>query len=576
MAEKKATADSRLASLIKEESGSPPPYSSQPSSTQASSSNLEAGGEAPPLLENLDLQPSPLELPTAAECLVHLKLLHAFAKLRSDIGNEEGLFGIDLDKFEDAREDIQSKDAHQPDGVHREGAIKATAAGHELSGEEKAEATLKERIREKRWTVFVTKAVDRFEKWWDSLSLRGDRSLLPLRTTEFETQVPGGNLPFKPELQGLDDVIRDILPPLDILMVWHSYLLSPRIYFEDCLRLSRSELWRTPFPWKLINEAIDNDTYEYTAPTEAIETFNKSLDIPWDTADDSRPKTISCPKCLQPVSVPWTRPPATTDLGAIEAYLINDTGFAGHLFEACPGCEFTITHEKLRVGKFIKDSKALSVQQRPLPGTILNSAGFPQLTDGNKKLGTHDPFFPNRVLEKLSEFKYSELQKEIETLSIEVLKARFENTMRSSWSVKTVNSAQYKPELIAKESKTAVRKMLSHYWDNASPFGIDLVGAVLRQGTFVLKMRKIDWLHSPAAMVTMQRLIVKYHRFIRIIADNPRMIAVPTLDVDLAWVRLSISPFLRLALMNTAYTPAHAKDLLHIHKDGVQEIPQPR
>jgi len=102
------------------------------------------------------------------------------------------------------------------------------------------------------------------------------------------------------------------------------------------------------------------------------------------------------------------------------------------------------------------------------------------------------------------------------------------------------------------------------------------VGAVLRQGTFVLKMRKIDWLHSPAAMVTMQRLIVKYHRFIRIIADNPRMIAVPTLDVDLAWVRLPISPFLRLALMNTAYTPAHAKDLLHIHKDGVQEIPQPR
>lgn len=83
----------------------------------------------------------------------------------------------------------------------------------------------------------------------------------------------------------------------------------------------------------------------------------------------------------------------------------------------------------------------------------------------------------------------------------------------------------------------AIRKVLSHYWDNSSIFGIDLVGAVLRQGTFVQKMAKLDWLHSPSVLTTMQRLIVKYHRFVRLAGENPKKTVVPTLDVDLAWVR---------------------------------------
>ncbi len=52
-------------------------------------------------------------------------------------------------------------------------------------------------------------------------------------------------------------------------------------------------------------------------------------------------------------------------------------------------------------------------------------------------------------------------------------------------------------------------------------------------------MHQFDWLHSPNLMSTTQRLIVKYHRFVRLAADAGIGSVVPTLDVDLAWVRNS-------------------------------------
>ena len=92
-----------------------------------------------------------------------------------------------------------------------------------------------------------------------------------------------------------------------------------------------------------------------------------------------------------------------------------------------------------------------------------------------------------------------------------------------------------KPVRITRGERTAVRKMMACYWDNSSIFSMDLVGAVLRQGVFIGKMHDIDWLHSPALHSTAERLLVKYSRFFQIMAHYPKQVAVPTLDVDLAW-----------------------------------------
>lgn len=96
------------------------------------------------------------------------------------------------------------------------------------------------------------------------------------------------------------------------------------------------------------------------------------------------------------------------------------------------------------------------------------------------------------------------------------------------------------------EERIAVRRMMSCYWENASPFSLDLVGAVIRQGTFVEKMHRINWIHSPAAAFTMQRLLTKYDRYLEIVtkAKKPKngQIAVPTFDVDLAWHTHQLCP----------------------------------
>jgi hypothetical protein len=245
-------------------------------------------------------------------------------------------------------------------------------------------------------------------------------------------------------------------------------------------------------------------------------------------------KKVACPKCAWINELPWTTPPTQAGLHAFQEYLTNDTGFAGQAFQyPCSSCTFTITHEKLRVGKFIDDVYNVVDKRRPFAGTILNIWGQPARTTVGKKIGTHDAFFPHRCMQ---------LRAEISTLTVEALKAKFAWVMRSPWTLDSVNSEQKVPGFVAKGSKIAVRKVLSHYWDNSSHFGIDLIGAVLRQGSFVQKMRKLDWLHSPSLMATVQRLIVKYHRFVRLAAENPGKTVVPTLDVDLAWVSINFHP----------------------------------
>ena len=76
----------------------------------------------------------PSSFPTADHCLVHLKLLYAFHALKLDIGYTDGLFGL-WDRM-----------------------------AEKVAEENKNEAISK--LREKRWSLFLARAVERFEAWW--------------------------------------------------------------------------------------------------------------------------------------------------------------------------------------------------------------------------------------------------------------------------------------------------------------------------------------------------------------------------------------------------------------------------
>lgn len=111
------------------------------------------------------------EDPDADTCLAHLKLLAAIQAMKEEVGYTDGLWGI-----WDTRADTGELDEPVPEGPD------AKAGGKDApSADAKKLATLS-KLREKRWALFVARAVDRYESWWATLWSTG-----PLIEWDMET-----------------------------------------------------------------------------------------------------------------------------------------------------------------------------------------------------------------------------------------------------------------------------------------------------------------------------------------------------------------------------------------------------
>lgn len=315
-------------------------------------------------------------------------------------------------------------------------------------------------------------------------------------------------------------------------------MLNPRSFLEDCIRYARMGLWGSGFPWGAVNNCINNYTMEYTTgePSRAI--FEASTGLNWDNLHDSPDKTVDCPICGTRVSVPWTT-------GKIYSYVHKAFehfhGYSDKKFAApCPKCKATINHERLKVLKFRKDVQALLQHSLPMAGTFYNLRGIPE---AGVQAMMHRVTFPNRFLQAAirSSLGLNDTKMRVcDTMS--TLRHRLESCLEDKEiRLEAQGYATPRPALL-QEERIAFRRMMSRYWDNLTPFAIDLVGAVTRQGSFVRKMDDIDWVHSPTVMETMSRLIQKYEVFLDIMATHPYQMAVPTLPVDLAWHSHQLSP----------------------------------
>lgn len=95
---------------------------------------LEAQEAALPTFHGiLNLSDSP-PVPDADTCLAHLRLLSAFEKLKIQVGYQDGLWDIWDDRASSAANAIE----------------------------------VLVKLREKRWALYVARAVDRYEAWWTS------------------------------------------------------------------------------------------------------------------------------------------------------------------------------------------------------------------------------------------------------------------------------------------------------------------------------------------------------------------------------------------------------------------------
>ncbi|KAF9894917.1 hypothetical protein FE257_004539 [Aspergillus nanangensis] len=171
------------------------------------------------------------ELPTISDCAIHLELLEVFHTLREQI-----LYSNDLDNAFGI--EIRKKTVHR----NRYTQGQPTPETEEFHVRDD---TWESRRREK-WSYFLELAVGRFRTW-----IRIADDLWKQKSTGKTSAAPSGV---------------ELSPPLDVLMVWHSFLLNPQDFDMYCKLNSLNWIRGARFPWGRIHEAINAKDWTYTLP----------------------------------------------------------------------------------------------------------------------------------------------------------------------------------------------------------------------------------------------------------------------------------------------------------------------
>lgn len=487
--------------------------------------------------------------PTADQTLAHLQFLSAVHTLKEEVGYTDGVFGLH-DALAAAPDDVVSIPLNLPD--------KQAAPA---SDEDRHRARLS-RVREKRWALYVARAVDRYEAWWLAVT-RTNRRLEerdmevaghPAYSAFVDVQLPRDARPWT----------ADTLLPLDVWMVLHAHMLNPRAFLEDCIRFGARDIWAAGMPWSVISAAIDPEQGTYSkVPDTAKAHWTATTGRAWDNVQDSSEKLVTCPACSKPTAAPWTTCGGTLAGGDLMGAGYGDGGDGFQV--VCSSCRFVIDRKALAVGKFVYNSLELIRGDKPMPGTILDPKTGRADVIPLRAMAAQRPearTFPNRLIKRgglmaaivggsgsgvasaAQAVPLVDVTAPPRSTSMETVRSRLEEVLNDSDKLKAVDEwystrYHYRPQPAA---RLAVRKMMSRYWDNASAFALDLTGAVMRQGIFIDKMQSLDWLHSPAARATTDRVLEKYKRFLGLLADHPLQVCVPTLDVDLGWHTHQLNP----------------------------------
>ncbi|KZP04393.1 hypothetical protein FIBSPDRAFT_767494 [Athelia psychrophila] len=360
---------------------------------------------------------------------------------------------------------------------------------------------------ELRWAYFVTLAVDRFERWVKNMHA---------------------------------DSVSFIFPPIDVVMVWHAYLLNPGWFSEDTARIT--DLKTLGMLSEKLAHAIETNAFD-TEPSDcSIQAWVQSTSSPYDPFDSAavtEHRKIQCPHCRIAIDAPFI-----TDDGM---------GYAQKNFStSCPNseCRHVIHKDKLGVFKLVCDLvRGTEQPDLVLAGTLWTPAKALDVARGRhvKKAFLNNPDYCSGT---------------------SVGPAYEDKLMKA-----TAFSAEHLRESAAKHMKHGGGRLLKRImgaYSSDSIASIDLVGAVLRQGSFVEKMHDLRWTEQgyfdgPEDQVVLQHSVARYHAFLDLIASSHGGFFVPTLDIDLAWHthQLSGSQYMKDTLQ---YVGRHLD-----HDDKVEE-----
>ncbi|KAG8953977.1 hypothetical protein FRC04_000961 [Tulasnella sp. 424] len=381
---------------------------------------------------------------------------------------------------------------------------------HVYSATRKATPSSSDAALQQAWEVFLARAVWRFELWLKHVVARPTRDSMyagPVNTW-----------------LNLHEV-----PPIDVVMVWHSYLLHPRTYFEDGLRYNTGLLSRGSFPLHEIAVMIENE--DPPRPGSAAQTrayyWESCTRQPWQLSpclegveDGISFISIDCPACTSEVTAPW--------------FSEDGTGWAQRQFKAyCANCGMQVTKESLAVLKFSEDLR--KVVEEPKRRTL---ATLHLHEETGKPFIAAALLFNQNLVEDLerSSFQPDARAYAAQELrwSVDKVAARCRAGFRTTAYMK-----QYREDGKAHQGLKGLQRMMEAY-TTPGPYSIDLVKAVQRQMKFVESMADIGWTQSGrfdsnSDELALKRAIAGYHAFLDIMAQNPDAFLVPTLSIDLAW-----------------------------------------
>ncbi|KAG8807416.1 hypothetical protein FRC17_004468 [Serendipita sp. 399] len=352
------------------------------------------------------------------------------------------------------------------------------------------------------WVVFVNKAVYRFFAW---TSATWNKTSSVLSETD--------------------------IPPLDVIMVWHTYLLNPRIFYEDSRRMINAYATNLiaieEMPLTLISSLIDPETLDPLPPSdERLASFEQTSKTPYHFSlitDRSETLTLDCPFCAYTNQlVRWVND--------------DEKGFAQTKFEhKCEKCVLNFTKSNIGVRRFCEEvTRRRKGEQVFISETLLNPA-----------TGLVDTTTATATIEKLFRYyleAHYQVFQPLYLANFDTEVARLATALQYDYlQISDALHRGLRPNETPNRSKPIPRiQRISVAYSHAGLASTDLVGAVLRQGTFVQKMFDLGWtrpgrfdlVKESAPLV---RSIARYHAFLDLMAHHPPAFFVPTLDLDLAW-----------------------------------------
>ena len=127
---------------------------------------------------------------------------------------------------------------------------------------------------------------------------------------------------------------------------------------------------------------INDETFEFRAPTEAVARWETTTGCCWNSLNDAPTISVQCSKCDTKHEVPLTRgiyraaqgtpSQLTSPIGSIPLPGFADSDFSSR----CPGGIF-ISHDVLCAEKFRRDFDGLMRDGCSMQGLVLDSGGEP-------------------------------------------------------------------------------------------------------------------------------------------------------------------------------------------------------